>query len=116
MVETRINEECHLVTIILRPNNSASWQFNMAIVASLAFIAFCISSYVALQGSWLIFSFAGLEISFLFICLYLRMRANIKTEDISFDASTVVIERGRYQEKNPENTLACGQSFLLKNP
>ena len=72
MIETSINESDNLATIVLRPNNSASWKANMQIVASLAFIAFCISTYFALQGLWLIFPFAGLEVCFLLFCLYLR--------------------------------------------
>ncbi len=116
MVETRIDNESQLATIVLRPNNSASWRFNIAIVASLAFIAFCISSYFALQGLWLVFPFAGLEISFLFICLYLRMRANIKTEVISFDASTVVIERGRYQAEKTWKYYRMWAKFFVREP
>jgi len=96
MVETRINKNTGLATIVLKPNNSSSWQFNMQIVASLAFIAFSISSYFALHGLWLVFPFGVLEIGFLFICLYLRMRANIKTEVITFDENTVLVERGCY--------------------
>lgn len=96
MVKTSINENTGLSTIVLRPNNSSSWHFNMVIVSSLAFIAFCISTFFALQGLWLIFPFAGLEVSFLFICLYLRLRANIKTEVITFDETSVTVERGSY--------------------
>ena len=97
MVETNISKDNNLATIVLKPNNSASWQFNVMIVASLAFIAFCISTFFALQGLWMIFPFAGLEISFLLICLYLRLRENLKTEIITFDETTVVIERGHYR-------------------
>jgi len=96
MVTTNTDKETGLSTIVLKPNNSSSWRFNMVIVSSLAFIGFCISTFFALQGLWLIFPFAGLEISALFVCLYLRMRANIKIEVITFDDTTVIIERGRY--------------------
>lgn len=96
MVETSINQNTGSATIVLRPNNSASWQFNMRIVASLAFIAFGISTFFALHGLWLIFPFAGLEVGFLAVCLYLRLRANINTEVITFDDTSVTVERGCY--------------------
>ena len=94
MVKTSTDLNTGRSTIVLRPNNSASWQFNLIIVSSLAFITFCIAIFYALQGLWLIFPFAGLEISGLFICLYLRLRANSKTEVITFDDTTVIVERG----------------------
>ena len=116
MVETRINENTGLATIVLRPNNSASWQFNMQIVASLAFITFCISSYLALQGLWLIFPFAGLVVAGLFICLYLRLRANITTEVITFDEHTVVIERGCYHAEKSWKYQRIWAKIFVKKP
>lgn len=116
MVETSINENTGLATIVLRPNNSSSWQFNMQIVASLAFIAFGISSYFALHGLWLVFPFAGLFISFLFICLYLRLRANINTEVITFDDKTVVIERGIYHAEKSWKYHRMWAKIFVKKP
>lgn len=101
MVKTSTDVNTGRSTIVLRPNNSASWQFNLIIVSSLAFIAFCISTFYALQGLWLIFPLAALEISFLLFCLYLRQRANNKTEIITFDETTVIVERGyHYAEQS----------------
>jgi uncharacterized membrane protein len=116
MVETNINPDNSLATIVLRPNNSSSWRFNMAIVASLAFIAFCISTYFALHGLWLIFPFAGLEVGFLFVCLYMRMHANINTEIITFDKNTVVIERGRYHAEKTWKFHRVWAKVFVKNP
>jgi uncharacterized membrane protein len=116
MVETNLNENTGSATIILRPNNSASWQFNMMIVGSLAFIAFCISTYFAFQGLWLIFPFAGLEVGFLFACLYLRMRANINTEVITFDENTVVVERGCYYAEKSWKYQRMWAKIFVKKP
>ena len=116
MVETSINENTGLAVIVLRPNNSASWRFNMLIVASLAFIAFCLSTYLALQGLWVVFPFAVLEISFLFICLYLRLRANINTEVITFDEGTVVVERGSYHAEKTWKYHRMWAKIYVKKP
>ena len=116
MVETSINKNTGLATIVLRPNHSASWQMNMLIVGSLAFIALCISSYFALQGLWLVFPFAGLEIGFLFFCLYLRIRANINTEVITFDENTVLIERGSYHAEDSWEYHRLWTKVFVKKP
>jgi len=116
MVSTNIDEDAGLATIVLRPNNSASWRFNMIIVSSLALIAFCISTFFALQGLWLIFPFAGLEIVFLFFCLYLRLRANIKVEVITFDETSVTVEQGRYHVEQSWKYHRIWSKVFVKKP
>ena len=116
MVETSINENTGLVTIVLKPNNSASWQFNMVILGALTFILFAISSYFAFLGLWLIFPFAGLEIIVLFICIYLRVRANNNTEVITFDKTTVIVERGSYQAEKSWKYNRLWTKIFVKKP
>ena len=116
MVETNINEDNDSATIVLRPNNSSSWKFNMQIVASLAFVAFCISTFFALQGLWLIFPFAGLEVGALFFCLYSRIRANINTEVITFDESMVIVEHGCYHVEKSWKYHRMWAKIFVRNP
>jgi len=116
MVETSINDDTSSAIIVLRPNNSSSWKFNMQVVCSLALIVFCISTYFALQGLWLIFPFAGLEIGVLFYCLYYRLRANINTEVITFDDSTVIIERGCYFAEKSWKYHRMWAKIFVKKP
>ena len=116
MVETSINKNTGLAVIVLRPNNSSSWKFNMQVVASLAFIALFLSTYLALQGLWVVFPFAVLEIGFLFICLYLRLRANINTEVITFDENTVIVERGCYHAEKTWKYHRMWAKIFVKKP
>ncbi len=116
MVETSIDRNTGSATIVLKPNNSSSWQFNMRVVTSLAFIAVLMSGYFALHGFWLIFPFAVLEVAFVFICLYLRMRANIKMEVITFDKTSVLIERGRYHAEKSWTYHRIWTKFFVKKP
>ena len=116
MVTTHTDKETGLSTIVLKPNNSASWRFNMVIVSSLAIIGFCISTFFALQGLWLIFPFAGLEVSLLFICLYLRLRDNIKIEVITFNDTTVVVERGHYHAEQSWQYHRMWAKIFVKKP
>jgi uncharacterized membrane protein len=116
MVETSINKNTGLAVIVLRPNNSSSWKFNMQVVASLAFIAFFLATYLALQGFWVVFPFAVLEIGFLFICLYLRLRANINTEVITFDENSVIVERGCYHAEKTWKYHRMWAKIFVKKP
>lgn len=116
MVETRINKSDGSARIVLRPNNSASWPGNMKIVGSLALLAVYISSIYALQGLWLIFPFTGLSVAILAVCLYLRMRANINTEVITIDKTTVLVERGCYHAERAWKYHRLWSKFFVKEP
>jgi uncharacterized membrane protein len=116
MVETSINKNTGLAVIVLRPNNSSSWKFNMQVVASLALIAFFLATYLALQGLWVVFPFAVLEIGFLFICLYLRLRANINTEVITFDENNVIVERGCFHAEKTWKYHRMWAKIFVKKP
>jgi uncharacterized membrane protein len=115
MIKTSTNNT-GLKTIVLKPNNSASWQFNMAILGFVAFVLISASSYFAYHGLWLIFPFAGLEILVLFICIYLRLRANHNTEVITVDKSTVVVERGVYQPEKSWKYHRMWTKIFVKQP
>lgn len=88
----------------------------MLIVSSLAVIGFTISIYFALHGLWMIFPFAGLEVGFLFVCLYLRMRANINTEVITFDEHSVVVERGYYHAEQSWKYHRVWAKIFVRKP
>ncbi|MGB5583865.1 MAG: DUF2244 domain-containing protein, partial [Gammaproteobacteria bacterium] len=62
MVYSEFNPDTGNGYIVLRPNNSATWRFNMLVVASLALIGLLISTFFLLQGLWLIAPFSGLEV------------------------------------------------------
>ena len=94
MVETIINSDTGLTTIVLKPNNSASWRLNMVLFGALSFVILLIALVYASLGLWLILPFAGLEIIALFVCIYLRLRANHSIEVITLDQTTVKVERG----------------------
>jgi uncharacterized membrane protein len=115
MVYSEFNPDTGNGIIILKPNNSATWRFNMMVVASLAFIATLISTFFLLQGLWLIAPFSGLEVLALLGCLYLRARSNIQTEVIKFKPDKVIIEQGRtFAEKSWEYHRSWAKVFVRK--
>ena len=115
MVYSEFNPDTGNGYIVLKPNNSATWGFNLAVVASLAFIALLISTFFLLQGLWLIAPFSGLEVLALFGCLYLCVRSNIQTEVIKFSPDKVIIEQGRtFAEKSWEYHRSWAKIFVRK--
>jgi len=116
MVETRTNQDTGLTTIILKPNNSSSWQFNMQILASLSAIILLLAGYFTFKGLWLVLPFALLVIGTVYICFYLRVRDNFKTEVITFDDSTVVVERGSDHAENTWKYHRLWTKIFVKRP
>jgi uncharacterized membrane protein len=115
MVYSEFNPETGNGYIVLRPNNSGTWRFNMIIVISLAFIGLLISTFFLLQGLWLIAPFSGLEVLALLACLYLCARSNIQTEVIKFSPDKVIIEQGRtFAEKSWEYHRTWAKIFVRK--
>ena len=115
MVYSEFNPDTGSGYIVLRPNNSATWRFNMLVVASLAVIALLISTFFLLQGAWLIAPFSGLEVLALVACLYLCARKTIKTEVITFSPDKVTVEQGRtFAEKSWEYQRTWAKIFVRK--
>ena len=115
MVYSEFNPDTGSGYIVLKPNNSATWRFNMMVVASLAIIAVLISTFFMLQGAWLIAPFSGLEVLVLLGCLYLCARSNIQTEVIKFSPDKVTIEQGRtFAEKSWEYHRSWAKIFVRK--
>jgi uncharacterized membrane protein len=95
MVTTELNPDTGEGHIVLKPNNSATWRFNMAVWSSLAFIAACISTIFLFMGLWMIFPFSGLEVMALYAGLHYVAYRNCKTEVITFRGDKVIVEQGR---------------------
>jgi uncharacterized membrane protein len=115
MVYSEFNPDTGNGVIVLRPNNSATWRFNILVVTSLALIAALISTFFLLQGLWLIAPFSGLEVLALLGCLYLCARSNIQTEVIKFKPDKVIIEQGRtFAEKSWEYHRSWAKIFVRK--
>ena len=115
MVYSEFNPDTGTGYIVLKPNNSATWRFNVWVVASLALIGLLISTFFLLQGLWMIAPFSGLEILALLACLYLCARSNIQTEVIKFSPDKVTVEQGRtFAEKSWEYHRSWAKIFVRK--
>lgn len=94
VVEQLQNAQQHIV--VVRPNQSATWELNLRIVIALGVWSMLIAIGFSLHGAWLILPFAGLEILALFAALYYVCRKLSLKQVICIDADSVSIEKGFY--------------------
>lgn len=81
-------------TLILRPNRSATWAENKAIILALGFASLFIAVSWALVGAWLILPFAGLEIALVAYFLHLVSRKSHRQVIIRLAEEHVHVEQG----------------------
>ena len=94
-MQQEANSENPLSRFVVTPNCSMTWRDNKIFVASLAIISFGIAGAFAVQGLWMIIPFAGLEIIFLTVILYMCCLRATQCEVISIGADNIQIEVGR---------------------
>jgi uncharacterized membrane protein len=116
MVRADIDTSTGNGTIILTPNNSASWQLNMLLLASQAIIASVIAILFVLNGLWLILPFSGLEVLALFSGLYLVVRNNFTTEVLTFKDHVLTVERGHTNIENSWEYQRLWTKIFVRQP
>jgi uncharacterized membrane protein len=116
MVRAEIDQNTGTGTIVLSPNNSASWRFNMMFIASQAVIASVIAILFLLDGLWLILPFSGLEILALFSGLYLVVRNNFTTEVLTFKDHVLTVERGHSIIENSWEYQRLWTKIFVRDP
>ncbi len=95
MVNAQLRQEGEHATLILMPNNSASWQQIQVFLLSLALVMMVIALSFAWAGAWLIVPFAGLELAAVVIGFYYVSLVNTTKEVITFSTDEIKIELGR---------------------
>ena len=91
-VESNIEENIH--RILLRPNQSTSWETSLLFVSVIAFTCLAIGIGFAFAGATMILPFAGLEVLFVGVCVYLVMKKTYKQEVITLTKEKLKIEKG----------------------
>lgn len=94
MIKIEYNEENASYRILLRPNQSVSWRTSMMFVGVIAFTCLTIGVAFAFIGATLILPFAGLEVIFVGVCVYLVFKKGHKQEVITMTSEKLRIEKG----------------------
>ncbi len=99
MVKIESNKEKDLHRILIRPNQSISWKSSMVFILVIAFTCLTIGFGFAYVGATLILPFAGLEVLFVGICVYLVLNKTSQQEVITLSKDKLIIEKGAYKIK-----------------
>ena len=91
-IETNSKENTH--RILLRPNQSTDWKSSLIFILIIAFTCLTIGIGFTFAGATMILPFAGLEVLFVGICVYLVMKKTYKQEVITLTKETLKIEKG----------------------
>ena len=94
MVEIENNTEDNTYRILLRPNQSTDWKTSFIFISIIAFTCLAIGIGFAFAGATMILPFAGLEVIFVGVCVYLVMKQTYKQEVITLTQETLKIEKG----------------------
>ena len=97
-------------TIILKPNISADFAWNMRSLTPLFILIATIAIFFSSLGAWLILPFAGLEILLVILAIYFWFSYCIPTEVIRILDDQVILEKGR---RKLEQQWQC-QRFWVK--
>ena len=99
MVKIESNKEKDFHRILIRPNQSISWQSSIVFILVIAFTCLTIGFGFAYVGATLILPFAGLEVLFVGICVYLVLNKTSQQEVITLSKDKLIIEKGAYKIK-----------------
>ena len=99
MVKIESNKEKDVHRILIRPNQSISWKSSMVFILVIAFTCLTIGFGFAYVGATLILPFAGLEVLFVGICVYLVLNKTSQQEVITLSKDKLIIEKGAYKIK-----------------
>ena len=94
MVKIENNTEDNTYRILLRPNQSTNWKSSIIFISIIAFTCLTIGIGFAFAGAMMILPFAGLEVIFVGICVYLVMKETYKQEVITLTQEKLKIEKG----------------------
>ncbi len=94
--------------IVLRPNQSLSWQATKLFLGLLLCLSLAIATFFLLQGYWMILPFSLLEMSVVGGCFYYLSRRAQWQQVIDFSPEVICLTAGR---KGPEEVYRWQRYF-----
>lgn len=95
MVQTTHDLVKNHCALVIRTNQSMTWQENLIFFYLASAIAVIIAVFCVFLGFWLVLPFTGLEIALLATCLYLVSRRTSMCEVVTIKDDHVIIEKGQ---------------------
>jgi uncharacterized membrane protein len=94
VIRSHFDPGTHQGTIVLRPNQSWTWQANKFFLGTLLAVSLTIATTMTALGYWMILPYSLLEMGVLLACLYYCVRRTHRQEVLRLTPDQVVIERG----------------------
>jgi uncharacterized membrane protein len=94
LIASEFDPSASVGRIVLRPNQSWTWQANACLVGTLLAVSGSIGVVFAYQGMWLILPFTALELIVLLGALYYCVRRTHLQEVLTFSPDYLEVERG----------------------
>ena len=82
-------------TLVVSPNQSMSWRANLVLAGLIAVVCLGTALVWAWFGFWVVLPFAGAEVIFVTVCLYLTVRKLSVKEVITITSDEIRVEWGR---------------------
>lgn len=96
MIEIQ-DEKGTTTRLIVTANRSMSWRANLYLAAGLGTVCMGVAIAMATYGLWMVIPFAGLEVIFIVVCLYLTLKRLSRQEVITVDNEAIKLEWGYSQ-------------------
>ena len=94
MVELDIDDTTQTGQIVLRPNASGTWRFNLYLLYTLMIVSGTVSVGFLIAGAWMILPFSIIEMGALAACMFYCNRQCHRQEVITVSDDLVSIEQG----------------------
>lgn len=116
MISNQTDSNGDQFMIVLRPNQSWSWQANVYLIASLLAISLTVGIVFLLQEYWLILPFTLAEVMLVAVCLHYCVRRTHQQEVITLTRDTVTLERGIKQPEQQQQFHRYFTRFFVHPP
>ncbi|MGS2720343.1 DUF2244 domain-containing protein [Paraglaciecola aestuariivivens] len=106
----KLKRQQNVLTLILQPNRSASWQQTKHAIILVTLFVMMIALIWTLAGAWLILPFAGLEAGLLAFLMYRGSLATYQKQVITIYPDKVIFQAGLYY---PQRVCSFNKASLL---
>ena len=116
MVELDIDDATQTGQIVLRPNASGTWRFNLYLLYTLMIVSGTVSIGFLFAGAWMILPFSIIEMGALAGCMFYCNRQCNRQEVITVSDDLVSIEQGVRQPNRAITYQRLWAKYLVSPP
>ena len=116
MISANIDDNSQTGQIILQPNYSWPWRYNLYLLYTLTGISLSISIGFALLGAWVVLPYCVLELVVLGACMHYCVWQCSKREVITVSEEDVRIEKGINRPSESWDYQRHWAKFLVQKP